>query len=303
MIDVRKFKHKRRLLVAVFLLIWISFFCSSLQAATFTYYRYHIVRRGESLWIISQQYGVSIEEIKRKNDLRADRIYPDQKLIIPITIKGVYHEVKPYETLWRICRTYGMSMEEIIYLNRISDPDRIMPGQKLFIPGASQVKEVEIPREIIAPAEKEIEISPPIQEDIIKPPPSVREAVSGKGFLIWPVKGDITDYRRSNSGIDIFSPEGTSIVAPAKGIVYFSGWLRNYGRAIIIEHQELGLYTCYMHNSVNLVEKDDFVEQGQPIAIIGDTGIAERIMLYLEIRRARDGRPLDPLDYLPSSLN
>jgi len=301
MIDKRKFSFRGKLIIAVFLLIWISLLCSSLEAATLTYYRYHIVRRGDSLWIISQQYGISIEEIKRKNDLRTDRIYPDQKLIIPITIRGVYHEVKPQETLWRICRAYGVSMEEIIYLNRISDPNYIMPGQKLFIPGATEIKEVEIPREIIAP--KETEISPPVPEDIVKPPPSVNEAVRGKGFLIWPINGDITDYRRSSTGIDIFAPPGTRIVAPAKGVVYFSGWLRNYGRAIIIEHAELGLYTCYMHNSVNLVEKDDFVEQGQPIAIIGDTGIAERIMLYLEIRRATDGRPLDPLEYLPSSFN
>jgi len=286
--------------LGIFLLIWAILFCPSSNAATLTYYRYHIVQKGDSLWEISKQYGVSIKEIKEKNSIRGSRIYPRQKLIIPIKVKGVYHEVKRHETLWRICKTYGVDMEEVIYLNQLSDPDHLVAGQKIFIPGASKVKKVEIPEKVIAPPKEEV----PSQGDIIQPPPSkdIGETVRGKGFLIWPIKGDIKGYRKSGFGIDIFAPEETAIVAPAKGKVYFSGWLRNYGRTIIIEHKELGLYTCYMHNSVNLVEKDDLVEQGEPIAKIGSTGTAEDILLHFEVRRAKDGKPMDPFEYLPSDF-
>ena len=138
-----------RLIVVIFTLLWLSWFCPSSLAATLIYYRYHIVQRGDTLYEISKQYRVSIKEIKKKNNLRSDRIYPGQKLIVPIKVKGVYHQVKRYETLWRISRVYGVSMEEVIRLNRLSNPEHIRVGQRLFIPGASKVIDIDIPEEII----------------------------------------------------------------------------------------------------------------------------------------------------------
>jgi len=286
----------------IFILLWVSFLCPSLEAAILTYYRYYIVQKGDSLWDIGKQYGVSIKDIKRKNNLRTDRIYPGQKLIVPIKVKGVYHEVKRYETLWRICKTYKVSMEEVISLNRLRDPEHIMPGQRLFIPGATKVKKVEIP-EKTSIAKKESNPLPEAEKDVIKFSPSLKKTIKRKGLLIWPVKEGIQAYRKSEFGIDIIAPEGTTIIAPAKGKVYYSGLLRNYGWTIIIEHSEIGVYTCYMHNSINLVKKGDMVEKTQPIARIGNSGTTKEIMLHFEVRRAKDGKPIDPLEFLPSRSN
>jgi murein DD-endopeptidase MepM/ murein hydrolase activator NlpD len=281
-----------RLIVVIFILLWLSWFCPSSLAATLIYYRYHIVQRGDTLSDIGKQYGVPYQEIKKKNNLRSDRIYPGQKLIVPIKIKGVYHQIKRYETLWRISRAYKVSMEEVIRLNRLSNPEHIKVGQRLFIPGASKVIDIDIPEEIIIGRKLNTRV---------EQKRGVSEKSEKKESLIWPVEGKITEYRYSDPGpgIDILAPEGTVIVAPAQGKVYFSGWLRGYGRTIIIEHEELGLYTCYMHNSVNLVEEGDVVKKGDPVAKIGNTGTTEEIMLHFEIRRAEDGKPVDPLDYLP----
>jgi len=275
-----------RLIIAIFILLWLSWFCSSSQAATLIYYRYHIVQKGDTLYDIGKQYGVSIKEIKKKNNLRSDRIYPGQKLIVPIKIKGIYHQVKRYETLWRICKTYRVSMEKVIRLNRLSNPDDIKVGQRLFIPGATRVIDIDIPEEIIVGRRLNTRA---------EQKRSVSEKPEKKGSLIWPIEGKISEYRHNDFGIDILAPEGTIIIAPAEGKVYFSGWLRGYG----IEHEELGLYTCYMHNSVNLVEVVDVVKKGNPVAKIGNTVSAEEIKLHFEVRRAEDGKPVDPLDYLP----
>lgn len=46
--------------------------------------KYHTVRKGESLWTISQKYkGVSAEDIRRENNLRGNAIRPGQRLKIP----------------------------------------------------------------------------------------------------------------------------------------------------------------------------------------------------------------------------
>ncbi len=279
---------KYRIFLVFFLLIGIGGISFSLEAATLTYYRYHIVQKGDTLSEIGKKYNVDFRKIKKKNNLRSDIIYPGQKLIIPITVKGIYHEVKRYETLWRICKTYGVKMEEVIRLNHLSDPDNIKVGQRLFIPGATKVKNVDIPEEIIIKKERK-----KIDQGSFKKP------IESKKFPSWPIKEKITGYKKVDSGIDIFAPVGTNIVAPAEGKVYFSGWLRGYGKTIIIEHKELGLFTCYMHNSVNLVKNEDVVRTGDIIAKIGSTGMAEKVKLHFEIRRANDGKPVDPLKYLP----
>lgn len=282
---------KYRILFSLFLLIWIGSFPCPLEAATLTYYRYHIVQKGDTLFGIEDRYGVSSREIIKKNNLQSSTIYPGQKLIIPITVKGVYHRVNRYETLWRICRTYGVDIEEVIWLNRLSNADNIKVGQRIFIPGASRVRDIDIPEEIIIGRKPET----PTEQGKIK-------RLEKRRFSIWPVKGKITGYEISEPGVDIFAPAGASIVAPAEGKVYFSGWLRGYGKTIIIEHQRLGIFTCYMHNFINLVKNEDSVNQGDIIGRIGSTGTAEQVKLHFEVRRANDGKPLDPGDYLPEKL-
>ena len=282
-----------KIFLIIFIASWWGGFCSFTQAAVLTYYRYHIVQKGDTLYDISKQYSVSIKEIKKKNRLKSDRIYPGQKLIISVKIRGIYHPVKRGEYLWRICKTYGVDMEEVIRLNRISDPDNIKEGQKIFIPGATRVKNIKVPEELI------------LKEDIsFQFEHSKGELEKRKQITInmsWPVNKDLARYKYSESGtgIDIFAPEGTAIITPADGKVYFSGWLRGYGKTVIIEHPELKIFTCYMHNSVNLVEVGDVVKKGDVIARIGNTGTDE-IKLHFEIRD-ENGKPVDPLQYLSNN--
>ena len=331
----------KKILIAIFILV-ICLTAVLAYAETISYSRYHIVKRGESLYQISKRYGVSWREIKERNNLSGSKIYPGQKLIIPVKIQGVYHTVKRYETLWRISKAYGVSQKEICRFNNISDPTQIKEGQRLFIPGAKEVRKIEIPeeliikqkikdsseetesisRETIATSEQEEIISTseeppvageettPVSEQMVTLPESTntlqnfkeeKKTFVGKitPSLIWPLKGKIIKYfGGGNLGIDITAPEGTTIVAPADGKVIFSGWSKWLGKTLIIKHSWLGIWTCYTHNSLNLVEIGDVVNRGDPIAEIGSTGGVERTVLHFEVRKS-DGKPVNPLDYLP----
>jgi membrane-bound lytic murein transglycosylase D len=44
--------------------------------------RYHTVQKGDTLWIISQRYGLEIGQLKKRNKIRGNSIKPGQKLII-----------------------------------------------------------------------------------------------------------------------------------------------------------------------------------------------------------------------------
>ncbi len=70
-----------------------------------------------------------------------------------------------------------------------------------------------------------------------------------------------------------------------------------YGKMIIINHNQTFL-SAYAHNSEILVSEGSQVKQGELIARMGSTG-TDSTKLHFEIRR--DGKPVNPLDYLPKT--
>jgi len=78
-------------------------------------------------------------------------------------------------------------------------------------------------------------------------------------------------------------------------VVYAGQGLRGYGNLVIVKHNETFL-SAYAHTSRILVSEQEVVKAGQKIAEIGSTG-TDKVKLHFEIRR--NGKPVDPLRYLP----
>jgi lipoprotein NlpD len=116
---------------------------------------------------------------------------------------------------------------------------------------------------------------------------------------VWPAKGKIVNgfsEATSLKGIDIAGSAGQPITASAAGkVVYAGSGLRGYGKLIIIKHNETYL-SAYAHNRDILVKEGQQVGKGQKIAEMGNTD-ADQVKLHFEIRR--QGKPVDPLRYLP----
>ena len=117
----------------------------------------------------------------------------------------------------------------------------------------------------------------------------------------WPIqpvpKGKIVAvYTDANKGIDIAGIKGTPVLASAPGKVVYSGaGLRGYGRLVIIKHNATWL-SAYAHNEKILVTEGEEIKKGQKIAEMGSSD-ADQVKLHFEIRK--QGKPLDPLQYLP----
>jgi len=98
-----------------------------------------------------------------------------------------------------------------------------------------------------------------------------------------------------HEGIDLSAPEGTPIIATAKGRVTAAGWSAGLGYMVEIDHG-YGYTTRYGHASKLLVQRGQFVSRGDVIAQIGSTGIANGPHLHYEVRL--HGKPQDPMDYV-----
>jgi len=109
----------------------------------------HTVKAGETLYAIARQYGVTVDDIRRANDLTGDQLAVGQQLIIPVKEQQnvqeptqaeqtdtapagtpAYHIVQPGETLYRIHVMYGIPIERLRELNGLKD-NTIYVGQKL----------------------------------------------------------------------------------------------------------------------------------------------------------------------------
>ena len=109
----------------------------------------HQIQSGETIIGISESYGVSVEDIKRWNNLSSSKIVAGKTLIIyssgngnhkvsnttvtQKTVKSEVHKVKKGETLGGIAEKYKVSISSIQQLNNISG-NKIKAGQELKIP-------------------------------------------------------------------------------------------------------------------------------------------------------------------------
>ncbi|MFP3505932.1 peptidoglycan DD-metalloendopeptidase family protein [Burkholderia sp. SIMBA_062] len=123
---------------------------------------------------------------------------------------------------------------------------------------------------------------------------------AGGVALTWPAQGKIVDAFRpgQNRGIQIAGRPGDPVRAAADGRVMYAGTgLNDYGSLIIVQHNA-DFLTAYAHNRKLLVKTGDIVRQGDEIAEMGDVDNS-RVALLFEVRR--DGKPVNPMPYLPSS--
>ena len=104
-------------------------------------------------------------------------------------------------------------------------------------------------------------------------------------------------FGNGNKGVDVSGKHGDPVIAAQDGkVIIANNALRGYGNMVIIKHAD-NLVSVYAHNSKLLVKEGQQVSKGQKIAEMGNTD-ADRVKLHFEIRT--QGRPVDPMKYLPA---
>ena len=211
------------------------------------------------------------------------------------------------DTLYSIAFRFGWDWKTLAARNGIPAPYVIRSGQIIRFGSSSAVAQarssapvtrsapaVPVITQVQAPA-KPIQNQAPARPVAVvtTPPPST----AGWG---WPAKGAVIGRFSSNGslnkGIDIAGELGEPVFAASDGAVVYAGsGLRGYGELIIIKHSDTYV-SAYGHNRRLLVREGQQVKVGQSIAEMGSTG-TDRVKLHFEIRR--QGKPVDPLQYLP----
>jgi len=119
--EANKLKQKLLSIIAIATLFIIT--ATNVQAEQI------VVHKGDTLWNLSKQYGVSVESIKKWNKLSNDVIHPNDLLEVS-PIKHLL--VSEGDNLWNISQIYGVSVDELKHWNNLTS-DLIHPGLDLTI--------------------------------------------------------------------------------------------------------------------------------------------------------------------------
>ena len=229
----------------------------------------YTVRPGDNLSTIAEMFDVSVNTIMWANDLKkSSSIQPGQTLVI-LPVSGITYTVVKGDTIKGIVTKYKVDLQEVLDYNDISINSTLAVGDKIIIPDA--------------------------EIQTISPTHTASGTTKGglpsySGYYLRPVQGVKTQGIHGHNGVDIANSIGTSIIASAEGVVISSmtgGWNGGYGNYIIISHPN-GTQTLYAHTSKNLVRAGQYVNQGEKIALLGNTGKSTGPHLHFEIRGAKN---------------
>lgn len=128
-----------------------------------------------------------------------------------------------------------------------------------------------------------------------------------KGKLPWPIKGKLSASFGSTrhqgdlkwNGVVIRADYDTPIRAVSNGRIAFADWLQGYGFITIIDHND-GYMSLYGYSQELYKQVGDWVEAGEVIASVGDSGGQLDSGLYFEIRK--QGKPINPKKWCSTSV-
>lgn len=278
----------------------------------------YTVKSGDTLYSIAWRYELDIDDFAAWNNLGSStfikagqRLHTrkpanfdgtrskniDQSITYsPESSSGRYVsnqqlvKAKKGDTLYGLSRRYGVDMKRLVRLNQLKKPYVIQPGQTIFLQPLKSSRSTttakgSTPQHSPKPVTQ-------TQSSSNSWPTTVRWQRPANGRIVK----QFSSRRNDAKGIDIAGKEGSAILAAADGTVVYSGnGLISYGNLIIIKHSKTFL-SAYAYNHKLLVKEGDEVKAGQQIAEMGHKDKLDSL-LHFEIRK--NGKPVDPLKYLP----
>ena len=295
----------------------------------------HVVQAGETLYGISFRYGLRYQDVAGWNGIAEPyAIRIGQRLRLQAhagaaTVAATRESPdspSPFETVptaTPAATSPGVASKSATTSTAVVAPPATPTAQTLPTPAPAApaaTAAAETPKPATAPAAAVVKpVVAPAAGAVVTPPPNASVPPTANPSLPlpsppaspttgntafawrWPTQGQIigryVSGDQTQQGINIAGKSGQPVTAAADGVVVYSGaGLVGYGELIIIKHSNEWL-SAYAHNRRRLVAEGTKVKAGDVIAEMGSTG-AIRDMLHFEIRR--NGKPVDPLSYLPA---
>ncbi len=210
---------------------------------------------------------------------------------------GSFYRIEKGDTLWRVAHTHDVDIEEIQKANPQLNLDALKTGDRVFLPQVSQIRKV--PKRKLN-TEQWIPKQTAKKKPESKKEKALRQKVDDSILrqFKWPYRGPVISTfgmrnQKMHNGIDIQIPSAENIKASFKGkVVYIGDQIEGYDRIVIILHEN-HFFSIYAYLGEILVQQDQMVEAGQPVAKPRPTSPS---YFHFELRYIKTA--LDPERYL-----
>lgn len=223
------------------------------------------------------------------------------------------YTVQAGDTFSDIARRWGVDMAALGEANDIPSPYVIRIGQVLKRPDPKGAPRPSAKPATAVPAQAPAGQTP---KAVPRPAPTLRPAPPPRAPLApresdapkigWPTEGAVVSHFREkvagipSNGIDLTAHPGQKVRAAAAGTVLYAGKEpERFGQLILIDHGG-GFVTAYAYLGMMTVKEGQTVTKGERIALVGQSGEAQRPTVHFELRR--NNVPRDPELYLPPRL-
>ncbi|MEO7321002.1 MAG: peptidoglycan DD-metalloendopeptidase family protein [Nitrosospira sp.] len=266
---------------------------------------FYTIQKGDTLYSVARSHGIDQKDLAEWNDIQdVGAIHIGQQL----SLSPPYQLTQP--SLFSVPEPPLPSTSIASAPNIVPSPqekpvvstDRLKAEPKAFKLPYSELAVAQVKGLVGAPPIVVAKADPLIEKNAgaeISPVPPPTESIQNDDRVdwMWPTKGKVLErFTESTKGIDISGKPGQPVTASAAGKVVYSGaGLRGCGKLIIIKHNNTYL-SAYAHNNKLLVKEGQTVARGQQIAEMGNSD-TNLIKLHFEVRK--NGKPVDPLKYLP----
>ena len=230
----------------------------------------YTIQSGDNLSEIASYFGISVATIVNANPgVKASTLRAGATLNI-LPTSGVVYESETGDTLASISTKFDISQGKIAQFNPSVQFASLNPGVPIIIPGGTESAQTASVGNTL----------PNLDADFIMP---------AQGYN-W---GILHNY----NAVDIANSCGTPVVAAAQGLVIpdpnipdvTGGWNGGYGNFVLIEHPfGNNVETRYAHLSKILVQVGDYVQQGQEIGLMGESGEATGCHVHFEVIGAQN---------------
>ncbi len=253
----------------------------------------YVVQPGDSLSGIAAKYDMSVEDVKALNPgiESDDNIYYDDRLTVSVPSAAVEVLVQKQETYKEDYFADTVYEDDSnMYIGESEVMQEGQAGTHTVTDLVTYKGDMEYKREQL---EETVQVAAVAQ--IVK-----RGTKSKPTYMYpctnWPITSRF-GYRwgRLHAGTDVGVMTGTTVRASRAGQVTVAGWLGGYGNCVMIDHGD-GVLTVYGHLSEVTVSVGEYVDQGERVALSGNTGRSTGPHLHFEIRV--NGTPVDPEPYL-----
>lgn len=95
----------------------------------------HVVKRGDNLWKVAQQYNLTVAQLNSVNELpNPNALVVGQALLIPVPYRE--YVVKSGDTLWKLAKRFNTTIQAIQQENQLANPNQLHIGDRLRLPEA-----------------------------------------------------------------------------------------------------------------------------------------------------------------------